>query len=149
VEKCVELGASRLVPVISSRSRVQGHEVGREKMARWARIAAEAQKQCGRTDPLDILQPVALMELLYGHEAIQGKSSLFLLDRDGEAPGAAGAPTDPVLLIGPEGGFSEEEKEAAFKAAFKPLSLGQLSLKTETAALAALAIMRLWPGGQA
>ncbi|MDR2340211.1 MAG: 16S rRNA (uracil(1498)-N(3))-methyltransferase [Deltaproteobacteria bacterium] len=140
LEKCVELGAARLIPYSSSRTRSSG--AAPDRAARWERIAAEARKQSGAAYPLEILPPEELPRLLERIKDCGQGQYLCLLDREGPPLALSLGPGAPVtLLVGPEGGLSAEERDAALKASFRPFSLGPGRLRTETAAVAALAII--------
>jgi len=139
-EKATELGASRLLPVLSERS-----IAGRVKLSRLETIAKEAAEQCGRLSLPEINAPVTLASLLENWPA---RVSLFHCDEAGGAPSlldaAQGAGLGPkALLIGPEGGFSKEERERlAAHPDVVAVSLGDRILRAETAAIAALAILQ-------
>jgi len=133
VEKATELGAARLVPVITGRTIVE-----RVKLERLESIAIEAAEQCGRTLLPDISEPLPLTDFLQHREAAR---TLYLADETGgEWTPDAFTPGPCVILTGPEGGFTDEER-AAIRAAPNavPVSLGPRILRAETAALAALA----------
>lgn len=134
VEKAVELGAATLIPLISERVKGGGARPGPAKEERWQRLAEEARKQCARPAALDIFPPLALAELLG-----QPGPGFFLSPSGPAAPPAA---PSPLLAVGPEGGFSPAEEKAFLKAGFSPWSLGPGILRSETAALAALAVLR-------
>jgi 16S rRNA (uracil1498-N3)-methyltransferase len=142
VEKSAELGASELIPFVSSRTRIQSVNLGAEKTSRWERISAEASKQSGRADFMKIRPPAEFSALLTQFAGRRGKVSLLLMDRHGMAfPGPAEGENECAVLIGPEGGFPDEERKAALEAGFLPFSLGSCLLRTETAALAALSLL--------
>ncbi|MDR2198918.1 MAG: 16S rRNA (uracil(1498)-N(3))-methyltransferase [Deltaproteobacteria bacterium] len=141
VEKGVELGASKLIPVISSRCRVRGDSVGASKLERWNRIAVEAGKQSGRTFPLVLRPPAGLSELLEEYGAKKDEYALYIMDGEGAPPRPPENNSPSVILVGPEGGFTPEEKQAARDSFFTPVSLGAITLRSETAALAALCIL--------
>ena len=132
VEKATELGAAKLVPVITQRTVPE-----RVRIERLEAIAIEAAEQCGRTRLPEIAQPVPLKALLAG----EAGRSLYFADEGGGEP-AAGAfrPGPALILTGPEGGFTDEER-ALVRAApgAVAVSLGPRILRAETAALAALA----------
>ena len=133
VEKATELGAARLIPVITRRTVAE-----RVKLERLEAIAIEAAEQCGRTRLPDIAQPTALKALLAERDPAR---RLYFADEGGGEPVARAFERDPALiLIGPEGGFTDEER-ALIRAAPNsvPVSLGPRILRSETAALAALA----------
>lgn len=133
VEKATELGAARLIPVMTRRTVAE-----RVKLERLAAIAIEAAEQCGRTRLPQIAEPVVLTQLLDRRDS---KRTLYFADEGGGEPAArAFKPGPALILIGPEGGFTDEER-AVIRAAANalPISLGPRILRTETAALAALA----------
>lgn len=133
VEKATELGVARLTPVITQRTIVE-----RVKLERLQAIAIEAAEQCGRTRLPQIDGPVALAALLKDRDP--DRLLYFADEQGGEPASRAFAPGAAMILTGPEGGFTDEER-AAVRAAPNSLavSLGQRILRAETAALAALA----------
>jgi 16S rRNA (uracil1498-N3)-methyltransferase len=133
VEKATELGVARLLPVMTRRTNTE-----RVKLERLEAITIEAAEQCGRTRLPEIGEPVSLKQLLTGRDA--ARRLYFADEGGGEAAASAFAPGPALILIGPEGGFSDEERvliRAGFNAV--PISLGPRILRAETAALAALA----------
>lgn len=137
VEKATELGVARLVPVITQRTVAE-----RVKIERLRAIGIEAAEQCDRTMLPDIAEPVKLATLLARWPADR---TLLFADETGGAPLLGAAPAPPAaILIGPEGGFTDEER-AMIRAhpAARPVALGPRILRAETAALAALS---LWMG---
>jgi 16S rRNA (uracil1498-N3)-methyltransferase len=133
VEKATELGAAKLLPVITQRTIAE-----RVKLERLEAIAIEAAEQCGRTDLPEIAEPVSLRQLLSGRDP---ERRLYFADEGGGEPAAtAFAPGPALILTGPEGGFTDEERAAVRGAPNStPISLGPRILRAETAALAALA----------
>ena len=132
VEKATELGVARLVPVTTART-----VVDRVKLERLQAIAIEAAEQCGRTRLPEIVEPVSLSKLLDRRDA---RTLYFADEAGGEAAATAFKPGPSLILTGPEGGFTDEER-AAIRAApdTVAISLGPRILRAETAALAALA----------
>jgi len=133
VEKATELGIGRLIPVMTHRTVAE-----RVKLNRLEAIAIEATEQCGRTRLPEIAQPIRLLELLAERDAAR---TLYFADEGGGEPvSGAFKAGSALILIGPEGGFTDEER-AAVRAASNmvPISLGPRILRAETAALAALA----------
>ncbi len=133
VEKATELGVARLIPMTTQRTVVE-----RVKLERVRAIAIEAAEQCGRTRLPDIDEPVPLARLL---EQRDGARTLYFADETGGDPAAdAFKPGAAMILTGPEGGFTDDER-TAIRAASNAVavSLGPRILRAETAALAALA----------
>jgi len=133
IEKATELGAARLLPVITRRTVPE-----RVKLERLEAIAIEAAEQCGRTRLPEIATPVSLNRLLAQRDA---ERRLYFADEGGgEAPASAFDAGRALILTGPEGGFSDDERAAIHAAPNSvPISLGPRILRAETAALAALA----------
>ncbi len=132
VEKATELGAARLIPVITQRTIVE-----RVKVERLQSIAIEAAEQCGRTSLPEIAEPLPLAKVL----ELQAKRTLYFADEaGGEAAAAAFTPGPATILTGPEGGFTDDERALVCAAAGAvAISLGPRILRAETAALAAVA----------
>ena len=130
VEKATELGVARLVPVVTARTVVE-----RLRLDRLQSIAIEAAEQCGRTILPEIAEPVALEAFLKNDER-----TLYFADETGGEPAAgAFAPGPATILIGPEGGFTPEERiSIRATPGAKAISLGPRILRAETAALAAV-----------
>lgn len=148
VQKAVELGVARIVPVLSRRSvvRLEGERAAR-RVEHWRGVVASACEQCGR-NRLPAVDELAALERWLERPPDAGVRRLML------APGATttlAALPPPVagerieLLIGAEGGLAPEEMRAAALAGFVAVRLGPRVLRTETAGLAALAALQcLW-----
>ena len=144
IQKAVELGVTSITPLLAERCVVQLDDDARkeQRVRHWRKVAQGACEQCGRNRIPEIAEPFALEEW-----ALQQTGLRLFLDPNGvktlrELP----QPQSPIsLMIGPEGGFAEHERDLAVKAGFTALKLGPRILRTETAALAALgAIQTLW-----
>ena len=143
VQKAVELGVNHITPILTERCVVQFKgEKKPQRLLHWQKIAQHAAEQSGRT----ILPELTGIEQL--HQWVTGQPGLkVFLD-----PYAAGTLADlspedgrVTLLTGPEGGFSDQEREIAKAAGFIPVRMGPRILRTETASLAALAaVQMLW-----
>jgi 16S rRNA (uracil1498-N3)-methyltransferase len=134
VEKATELGVARLVPIITRRTMVE-----RVNLDRLRAHSVEAAEQCERTALPELAEPRALGAMLRDWPP---ERALCFADEGGGEPLAGVAPPPPAaILIGPEGGFAEEER-AAIRAVpqAKPVSLGPRILRADTAAVAAMAI---------
>jgi 16S rRNA (uracil1498-N3)-methyltransferase len=141
LEKAVELGVSGVVPV---RSRRTGPGGGGASAARWQRIVESAVAQSGRTR-LPALHPVRPFdELVADPTAFDLKILLFEHGTDslGGAAERRPAPRSVLLAVGPEGGWSEQEVQQARQAGFVVARFGPRTLRTETAGLAALAVLQ-------
>jgi 16S rRNA (uracil1498-N3)-methyltransferase len=136
VEKATELGVARLMPVITRRT-----VVDRLNLERLRAHAIEAAEQCERTALPELAEPQRLDALL---RAWPSGRALYFADEAGGGPFAP-PPGPAAILIGPEGGFTAEEREAvrALPQA-RPVSLGPRILRADTAALAAVS---LWMAG--
>lgn len=131
VEKATELGAARLVPVITQRTIAE-----RVKLDRLHTIAIEAAEQCGRTRVPQIVEPLPLRRFI---AEIDPARHFYFADESGGEPLATAVHDGPaVILVGPEGGFSEEERAFVLASGARAISLGPRILRAETAALAAL-----------
>ena len=133
VEKATELGVARLSPVMTQRTVAE-----RVKLERLQSIAIEAAEQCGRTVLPAIDEPVTLKQLLAERDSDR---RLYFADENGGQPASAAfAPGPAIILTGPEGGFTDQERQAIRAAPNAvAISLGPRILRAETAALAALA----------
>ncbi|MGH9488059.1 MAG: RsmE family RNA methyltransferase [Terriglobales bacterium] len=136
LEKATELGMTRLWPVVSRRSDPRLAAAAAARARRWRQIALSAAEQSRRATCPDIAAALSLAALLAHPFAGQR----LLLSEAKDAPAMAGAAPPLRLLLGPEGGWSEEEASAAAAAGYRPVSLGGRILRAETAALAALAL---------
>ena len=133
VEKAVELGVARLLPVITQRTIVD-----KLNLERMRAHIVEAAEQCGRTALADISEPVKLDAFLKGRDP--GRTLYFADETGGEPAATSFKPGPAFILTGPEGGFTADEA-VAIRAApnVKAISLGPRILRAETAALAAVA----------
>ncbi|MBK8741678.1 MAG: 16S rRNA (uracil(1498)-N(3))-methyltransferase [Betaproteobacteria bacterium] len=147
LQKAVELGVSAIVPVATRRSVVRlDRERADKRQAHWRQILIGACEQSGRNRIPEVLPVVSLAAALAGVTAARR----FVLSFEGGARVCnLETPAGPIaLLAGPEGGLTADEERLARDAWFAPLSLGPRVLRTETAAVAALAAMQaLWGDG--
>ncbi|MEW9573728.1 16S rRNA (uracil(1498)-N(3))-methyltransferase [Rhodanobacter sp. Si-c] len=147
VQKATELGAARIVPLLTERAEVKLDVARAEKrLAHWRAVAASACEQCGRACLPEILPALPLPAWLAAL-ADDGALRLALLpEAESSArqlrPGDAGA----LLVVGPEGGLGERDAVALHEAGFRGLRLGPRILRTETAGLAALAALQALHG---
>ena len=143
VQKSVELGVARIVPLWTARSVVRPEpRKAEDRLARWRRIAEGACEQCGRSTVPVLESPCAFDEWLEGRprEGI----SIRLAVAGGRALSARARPGSPVtLLIGPEGGLDPDEARRADAHGFVAARLGPRTMRTETAVIAAIAAVQL------
>ncbi len=163
VEKATELGASSILLFPASRSVIQVREERTErKVQRWGRIAKEAAEQCGRvkipevrllpslTEALQSLKGVrlwmadeTLAHPLEDRPSASGSEGSVDFGEIGALPPVLESPSAVGVLIGPEGGWTEDERRHARGLGAQPVSLGPRILRAETAAVTALALLTL------
>jgi 16S rRNA (uracil1498-N3)-methyltransferase len=138
VEKAAELGATELWPIICTRGLVR--EPGTERHARWNRLAVAASKQSMLAPPMRVREATDFRSLIRDAP----RETLKLICSAGAQPIGAilehATPLAMLIAIGPEGDFDSAELAQATEAGFVPAGLGPARLRSETAALAALAI---------
>jgi 16S rRNA (uracil1498-N3)-methyltransferase len=145
LQKGTELGATAFHPVATARSVVKLEpRRAEERTARWSKIVEEAARQCRRNDVPTVHVPRPLVEA--ARSLAQGTTLLVLDEEESAVPlGEAFrscAPGAPVaLVVGPEGGLDRDEVSALRALGARPVTLGRRILRTETAALAALAVL--------
>jgi 16S rRNA (uracil1498-N3)-methyltransferase len=140
IEKCTELGVSRIVPVVGRRTDAHLGSAATKRVERWRRIALQAAEQSRRAAPPEISAPIKLADaakLTGVLRIVLAESEQHILLRDVLAAHGEG---EILLAIGPEGGWAEEELHLFQKAGWSSASLGASILRAETAAIAATAI---------
>lgn len=145
LQKSVELGVTAIQPVISERCivRLDGERAAK-RLARWQEIVISACEQSGRNTVPPVLPIIGYREAL---DKMPSESTKLIMSINrarklGDIRQPSGA---IVFMVGPEGGWTEQEEQQAFEAGFQAVTLGKRILRTETAALAALAAMQtLW-----
>jgi len=147
IQKATELGADRLLPLVADHcSRTDARNASSRRRMRWERIARESLKQCRRNHRLQIAEPVSSREFL-GNPPGGDAWLCHPVEADTLLAAAAEGqrPARVVVAVGPEGGWSEQEVDAARAAGYRPGHLGRYVLRAETAALAALSlVMSRW-----
>ena len=140
IQKAVELGVKRLVPLISARSAIY-RGGGRTRVERWRKIAIEASKQCGRATLMKV-DEIATLEVILSGE-VSGDCELMLFtERGGGALDLPSGTSKITAVTGPEGGWDDAELEAARTAHFTLVTLKGRTLRAETAAIAIAAILQ-------
>jgi 16S rRNA (uracil1498-N3)-methyltransferase len=150
VEKAIELGVHRIVTIAATRSvlRLSGDRLAK-RLVHWQRIARSACEQCRRNRVPEIEAPVLLREWLAASPSgermmAHPEAALALPEWLSGRPGLSSL----SILVGPEGGWSEEEREAAGACGVTPLKMGSRVLRTETAGLALIATVSALAGWQ-
>lgn len=147
VEKCVELGVHRIQPLIADHCVVKWKPAkGARKLERWRRVAESAMKQSGRSWRPEVLEPRPVVDAVEDFRAEFGHDALVVVAEEaGEVDRLQPTerrPRRPHLgLVGPEGAFSEAEKQALASAGVRPVGLGPYRLRSETAAIALIAAL--------
>ena len=142
IEKCVELGASRIVPVVAQRTEAHLAKAAQKRVERWQRIALQASEQSRRALTPEIAQPLALNVAVTTSQ--QGTRGLFCLNQKSKSclkDAIQANPTGEITLaFGPEGGWTASELKLFQASGWIAASLGSTILRAETAVIAAVAI---------
>jgi 16S rRNA (uracil1498-N3)-methyltransferase len=141
IEKCVELGVSRIVPVVALRTEAHLAKAAQKRVERWRRVALQAAEQSRRSSAPEISEPVSLQTSL----AMRGGTRIVLAEAEEEvmlkdALRANPAAIETSLAFGPEGGWSEAELKSFANSGWIAASLGSTILRAETAVVGAVAI---------
>jgi 16S rRNA (uracil1498-N3)-methyltransferase len=146
IQKATELGVSKIVPIESRHSVVQlkADRVDNQ-LARWQRIALEAAQQSEQWQVPTIAKPQPLAAILTSYAT--GTTTLILAERrEAKSLQTVLLPQDVngsvLILIGPEGGWSQEEMQIAEQAGIQPITLGPQILRAETASIATISILQ-------
>lgn len=129
LQKSTELGASHLVPLLADRSEKTGFNVERAE-----KIVIEAAEQCGRSDIPSVREPISVEAAL---RELQGKVTLYICEQDSTDSMTTNLESTGVL-IGPEGGWSDKEKQLFIENNLPHLNLHDFTLRAETAAVTAI-----------
>jgi 16S rRNA (uracil1498-N3)-methyltransferase len=148
IQKATELGLSALIPINTDRSTIRlSGQRAENRLERWQKISRQALKQCGRSKPVDIAPVTGLTEFLEISRQADLKIMIHPHQNDTNQPAWADllAATPPVrsvaALVGPEGGFTRREAAEAGRAGFRILPFGPRILRSETAAIALIAVL--------
>lgn len=141
IEKCVELGAARIAPVIAQRTGAHLANAAAKRVERWQRIARQAAEQSRRAFSPEISEPVSLKEAVRAATGVrivlaESEDDTTLKDALHTIPPAQ----DVTLAFGPEGGWTDPELELFRGEGWIAASLGSTILRAETAAIAATAV---------
>jgi 16S rRNA (uracil1498-N3)-methyltransferase len=150
IEKAVELGSSRIVPVLAERTEKHLAQAAGKRIERWRRLALEAAKQSRRSDLPEIAEPARLAAVLAASEAPEEDNPplrILLSETEEDQPllrileEKADSTEEIMLAIGPEGGWTAAEIAMFIRAGWHSASLGPRILRVETAVIAALAVV--------
>jgi len=136
VEKAVELGVAELVPLVTERGVAQPRDKALERLRR---AVVEASKQCGRNRLMRIADPMSVAE--FSASVPPANCKLFATPDGQPWSTAVGRERAVAACIGPEGGFTETERDRAVEDGWTPISLGRRILRIETAAAAIAAVV--------
>ena len=147
LQKCVELNAFRIVPVVSDRSFVKTLSADlKGKIPRWRKIVLEACKQSGRAWPMDLAEPETLDKYI-GRMGHTQETGLFFYEGEGVLDVKTALQKIPsnaniTCFVGAEGGFSTREVDLFRQSGFAPITLGPLVLRVETACITLLSVIQ-------
>jgi len=148
IEKSIELGANRIIPLLTKRV-IPDLETKTKRVERWRQISISAIKQCGQTYLPQIDEPIDISSLLNKNEKCE-LNLICAIETGAEHPRKYfdafrqthnRNPTSIAIWVGPEGDFTPQELEAIKSDGVKPINLGKLILRVETAAIYALSIV--------
>lgn len=156
IQKCTELGVTWLQPVYTARGDVRIPAARLEKrQARWERIAREAARQCRRACAVEVRAPAKLLEVFEGLEPCGGREARLVaaVSAAGRSSGVLatlsafeGELREVLMLVGPEGGLTEDEVAASRGVGFELVGMGPRVLRTETAAVTLCALVQAGRG---
>ncbi len=142
IEKCAELGVSRIIPVIARRTEAHLAAAAVKRVERWRRIALQAAEQSRRTSPPEISLPLKMKQAV----AVPGGLRIVLSETESatmlkDVLQSYSGDDGVILALGPEGGWTEEELKLFQDTGWISASLGSTILRAETAAIASLALV--------
>ena len=148
IRDAVMMGVTSIQPLLTARTEVPAAVFSRgRRLERWQRIAVSSAKQCGRAVVPPVLAPCPLADCLDGRTP---GPVLILVEPAAAPPGRArwppaDAPRSATLLVGPEGGWTDDEVARSLEAGCLPVSLGPRTLRADAAAIVALSVLQyLW-----
>ncbi len=143
IQKAVELGVQRIVPVTTRHSVVRlSAERAAKRLAHWQGVVVSACEQCGRTRLPQLAPPLPLAAALRAEASLHALRLVLAPDAAATLHTFADAPAAAALLVGPEGGLDAAELTAAAAAGWHSIRLGPRVLRTETAGVVALAVLQ-------
>ena len=150
IEKCTEIGVARIIPVIARRTDTHLASAAQKRHERWERLALQAAEQARRAAPPEIAAPVKLKELGSAGVSLAGRPEVgstvcrvVLAESEDDTQlrdVLKNRPTEAILAIGPEGGWTDDELQWFGESGWIAASLGDTILRAETAAIVATAL---------
>ncbi len=137
IQKAVELGVNKLIPIITKRTDVKLKEADK-KLERWQKIILEASKQCGRAKLMSVEAPINFEKLL----KLEINNPILFAERSGESFAEIKESQGMMAMIGSEGGWEDSEIEAAKLSGVQIITLGGRILRAETAAITIPALLQ-------
>ena len=142
-QKAAELGCVAMVPVLTQHSVQRGPALEKEKPWAWRGQSVKGSRQCRRASVMRVAEPTTLRDALALLVWKDAKARFFLDDRsEGARALAETGPAEYVLFVGPEGGFSDDERAILLERGALPLRLGNRVLRAETAVFAGLTVLQ-------
>lgn len=143
VQKATELGVTAIVPVATARSVVRlDADTRAKKLAHWRGVAIAACEQCGRATLPEIAEPTDFESWLARPSGLQTLRVLLSPHAEASLVATAAGATRIEMLVGPEGGLEDTERDLALAVGYRACRLGPRVLRSETAAVAALAVLQ-------
>jgi 16S rRNA (uracil1498-N3)-methyltransferase len=150
IQKSTELAVTNIIPVVTSRTIVKVEEKIQKKIERWKKIALEAVKQSQKSFLPSISSPITI-EKLVERKGDERKLLLsenkgkylrdILIESSSSELNTPKPPSSVLILIGPEGGWTDEEEKFILNNGYEAVSLGEQTLRAETAALCSLVLI--------
>jgi 16S rRNA (uracil1498-N3)-methyltransferase len=145
IQKMAELGVAEIIPILAERSQAPGNAAN--KVSHWQAVAASAAEQCGRARVAQVRPPIRSSDLLIALKSAETAPQVWMCERDEtifHSQIDAGV-TGNLVFIGPEGGWSEAERAHFVAAKARVLCLSRATLRAETAAIVAAAMLLTTP----
>ncbi len=139
VKKCVELGVTHLVPLITERCDVRLREVGK-KTERWQKVILDATRQCGRATLMAVNEPVEFRQ--FAKTGSDSRTVILFSERNGASFDSVAPSPKITACVGPEGGWADQELETATSNRISVVTLGGRTLRAETASITVAAILQ-------
>ena len=153
IQKATELGIHTFIPIRAERTIIKIKDDGKQKLERWKNISLSAAKQSGRSDLMKIEYPASIQDVVIEFdtsykilltEKAEKNLKEVILSPFFDVIGDPEIPSSTIILIGPEGGWTEKEEEYIVKHGYTPACLGDLVLRSETAAISAISAFTLF-----